>query len=227
MLKSSGVISCSHLLIYSAQRARRTTFSKGSQFIFLFGQALVSNKSHSCAFPHLDSVLLLNGRKSLANIFAFQSSSSQLLQQPHASRGVRRGSAGGGSLLRAPTAPGREKGFAFLSFPPAGRIPGADWERNPGILVTAGTEMGGRCSSSHHPLGRVSARLLLNPLSRALFLRLLTQPDRLLTGPTVIWKECDIKTAAGMLSSTQGSCIPPHLVPPSPVSLQCPAGCPA
>lgn len=206
---------------------RRTTFSKGSQFIFLFGQALVSSKSHSCAFPHLDSVLLLNGRKSLANIFAFHSSSSQLLQQPHASRGVTRGSAGGGSLLRAPTAPNRDKGFAFLPFPQAGGIPGAGWERNPGILVTAGTERGRPCSSIHHPLGRVSTRLLLNPLSHALFLCLLTQPDRLLPGPCVNWKECDIKSTTGMLSSTQGSCIPPPLVPPSPVSLQCPAGCPA
>ena len=90
------------------------------------------HKSRSCAFPHLDSAFLLNGSKSLANIFAFGNSSSPLLQQPHASTGVRRGSAGGGSLLRAPTAPGAEKGFAFLPFPPAGGIPGAGWERNPG-----------------------------------------------------------------------------------------------
>lgn len=108
---------------------KKTTFSKGSQFVFLFEQAVLNSRPPSCFFPHLDSVFLLNGGKSPAHTFTFHNSSSQLLQQPHASMGVRRRRAG--SLFHALAAPGREKGFAFLPFPPAGGIPGAGWERNP------------------------------------------------------------------------------------------------
>lgn len=166
-------------------------------------------------------MFLLNGSKSLANTFAFRCSSSQLLGQPHARTGMRRGSAGGGLLFHAPAAPGREKGFAFLPFPSAGGIPGAVWERNPGHCWNR--EGDGAHSFTTLWAGLALAGLLLNPLSHRLFLCwILFSPVLVSTGSNVTSK---LQLGCSPLHQAYASQLPwPHyLVHPCNALQVCPA----
>lgn len=85
-----SIISCHHLLIYSAQRNRRT-FAKGSQFIIAVGYTQVNRHLSFMWLSSYEFWVFSSMKLRVLQIYAFLSSSSQ--------------------------AQVREKGFAFLPFP--------------------------------------------------------------------------------------------------------------